>query len=381
MQLEVFKNIDEISYEKWDAHHNGSFYFRHSFLKTLADSKTEDARFRYLLFSQKEQAVGLAVLSLFQLHLDLLAGRPRWLSFLKKWLPNLLETNAVFVGLPCSFGQPPYFVFNEKHAAEVEWHIQKQLLDWAEKEKIALQIWKEFPENHQSSHFSEWGFLRFPSLSDFHLDTVKWPDAKTYVEAMKSSYRRKLRPSWEMWQRGQGFELKRFSPADVPDFYEGYRAVMKRTDTKLEIYPSTFFEKLANSPLPFQILTVKEGNHKISALLFFEDEILNFILVSKNQNSYENNLYGRLIHFTVFLAIHRNMSKIRFGQTSEYTKMSMGSEAVPLHFYLKSASKPVHYILKYFGNHIFPSAKTINHRVFKTETQSKIAPPSLQKIL
>lgn len=365
MQLRIAKNIEELNPDYWDRHHDGSFYFKHSFLKVLSESEVEDADYRYLSFSIQGRPAGVAVLSKFNLHLDLLSGEPLPVRLIKKLRPQFFQLPVIFAGLPASFGQPPFFAFENSHLEEITNLTHNVLTSWAEEEKVKLQIWKELPEGMLQNQFRDLDYLRFSSIPDMQLP-LNWTGIGDYLAQMRSAYRRKVKTNLADWKHQRGYSLRRFRPEDVSEFYHGYARVMQRTSTRLEMYPEEFFRHLALSDNAVDILSATGGGQKISALLVEESDVLNFILVSKPLETYPHGLYNKLLHGAAFAGIEKRKKLLRYGQTSVYSKSSVGCAPVNLKIYLRHHNSAVHFLLAGLGRHLFPETKCTTLKVFRT---------------
>ena len=88
MNVRLYKSLSEITIEEWDQYHNGEFAFEYGFLSAMEKSKAEDTEFRYLLISETGLPKAAAILSSFQLHLDLLSGEPLIFRIIKQFFPK-----------------------------------------------------------------------------------------------------------------------------------------------------------------------------------------------------------------------------------------------------------------------------------------------------
>ncbi len=374
MLLKAFGHINQVPAAEWDRHHDGSFYFRHAFLKILQDTEVEQAQYRFLLFSNKGKPAGLAILSSFSIHLDLLSGEPWPLRMIKKVRPALFQLPVVFVGTPGSFGQPPYIVLDGQYHQAVQEYLLREQTKWAKELDVKLKIWKELPEAYPNRLLGDSGFLSFPSLPDMQLQT-NFLSPLDYLARMRSNYSRKLHKTHIEWVERRGFYLSPFRSEDVASFFEGYRAVIQRTPVKLEIYKHRFFEALTSSDLNPELLVVERNDKKIMALLIEEKEVLNLILVSKPEKRYTDNLYSKLLHGVAFLATERGKSLLRLGQTSDYSKAALGSTPQPLRIYIRHDRPYVQSLLGKFGHLLFPDTPDIRLNVFKKEVNNTLVKP------
>ena len=161
-------------------------------------------------------------------------------------------------------------------------------------------------------------------------------------------------------------EEKPFAIDDVEDFFEGYQSVMKRTNQKLEVYSKRFFYELAlMTQLKIGLITVSNQKEKISALVGEDDKAMNFLLVSKNSDKYSQPLYSWLIQAIVRLSLEKEKPLLKLGQTSYYSKQTVGAQLLPLFVYLKHKNIIWHRIIGLIGSLLFPNTVYKELNVFK----------------
>jgi hypothetical protein len=356
MIVKEYSSTNQFSSTEWELFNKGNFYFGFDFLKIVEQSKINDAELKFLTFSENGECKGAAVLSYFILHLDLLSGDHFFLRIIKKMLPGALKVPVVCCGLPVSFGQNHFCVLDEFFFKPIVDATNKAMEKFARNKNCTLLAWKEFPASFDSSQLEQLKYLRLLSLPDT-LVNIPESGSEKYLSLLRSPYRRKMKRTIN---RLNGIELdiavtvKPFMNTDVEIFYSGYHAVMKRTKVKLEIYPKLFFELLASQNLQTQVLTVSSADETVSALLIPDIHALNFILVSKEKESYKNGLYSELLRAIIIYGLTNGFNKIKMGQTSYYSKMTVGAEVENLYFYLYSKKKIVNFALNTFREILFP---------------------------
>lgn len=357
-----YNSTAEFSSADWNLFHKGEFYFQYEFLKVVEQSAVNDSDFRFLTFMYLGQPKGAVVISKFLLQLDLLSGNPFPLRLLKKLFPGALQIPLVCCGLPVSFGQNHFCVLDDYYYEEILTATNKAIEDFAEEKKCRLLAWKEFsPSFSGGKNLVANQYFKFPSLSDTYVGVAE-SGLESYLGSLRSPYRRKIKRSIERMSNKENdapfsISTKQFAAEDVELFYSGYLAVINRTPVKLEVYPKKFFELLVKKEMQVKILTVNSKAGSIAALLIPDVHSLNFILVSKEKKEYGHALYAELIRSIVVFGLENGYKTIKMGQTSYYAKLAAGAKAEPLHIYLKSNKRRINFMLKRFGNLLFPIVK------------------------
>lgn len=357
-----FDSTTEFKPADWDGFHSGEFYFRYSFLRAVELTKVNDARFRFLTYSHHGKAIGAVVLSSFLLQLDLLAGEPAILKGLKKLYPHLLKIPVVCCGIPVSYGQHHFCTLDPAYTNSILDAVHQEMNLFAKETNSKLLAWKEFNDDFESEKaLTELGYLRLQSIPDTvflsHEDSITG-----FVNSLRSPYRRKMKKTVaalankDSNNKGLSVRTESFQKEHVEAFYAGYMAVMNRTPVKLEVYPASFFQHLIEEyDDRIELLTIRnEQDQELSALLIPDAHALNFILVSKNNSRYEDALYAELLRAIILYGIEKGHKKIKMGQTSYYSKMAAGASPVPLHIYLRSYRKSIHFLLDKCGSLLFP---------------------------
>jgi hypothetical protein len=395
MRIATFSRAREIPPELWDAAVPEDFFFQRSFLAAMEEGGVEGARYRYLaLFGDGSgngaPPIGLAVLSAFTLRLDLLSGDP-WIRLLRRISGGFLDIPIICCGIPASFGQHHLHVRAPGAATRAVELVHRSMEAWAEEEGIGLLFWKEWhPGQPEYRAILGEGFIGLPTLPDHRLslEHIRPPcrpfdpprtgapgSTRYFLRALRAPYRRKFR-SAEALLRGGGppwsegpLELHEvpFTSEHVSRFYDGYRHVMERTPVRLETYPEAFFHALARSDLDVRLLqlSLRDGSESVSALLVADRTVLTFILTGKEQARHRMPLYPLLLRCIVLLAVRRRFSEVRLGQTSSYSKGSVGAGAWRLETLVRARQPLRHRILEVLGARFFPEVRTPTFHVFR----------------
>ena len=131
--------------------------------------------------------------------------------------------------------------------------------------------------------------------------------------------------------------------------------------------PVTVVRGLATSTLDTRALrlTNEENGESLLALMIAAGDVLAFALVAKDHADYEDALYAILLRCLALYAIKGGFREVRMGQTSSYSKMSMGAQPKRLDAYIKMRGRLRHKLLERFGSLLFPEEPTPDLTVFK----------------
>lgn len=373
MHVLSFTRVEDIPGASWDTIAPDDFFFQRSFLRVMQDSRVEQARYRYVMLLEDEAPVGLAVLSAFNLKLDLLANDP-WISRVRQILPSLLDLPIVCCGIPASFGQHHMHVVRPDLASDAVEHVNRCMNDWAEQEDCGMVFWKEWnPEQPAYEPLRNTGYLALPTLIDHRVQITD--DIDGFLDSLRSSYRRKYRAATAlMRERGPvriagplRLEEKRFEAGDAPAFHRGYQQVMGRTAVRLETYPPSFFHELAASALDVRMLrlTHSENGESLAALIIASGPVLTFALISKERAHYQASLYSTLLQCIVVYGIRNGFGEVRLGQTSSHAKCSIGAKPWRLETLIRMRAPWKHRLLRQFGTLLFPEIEAPRFSVFR----------------
>lgn len=376
MHVHFYPSVEELPGPLWDAAAPTDFYFRRDFLRVMATSRVENARYRYLLLSVDRAPVGVAVLSAFTLKLDLLTGDP-WIRRLRRWLPTFLDVPMICCGIPASFGQHHLHVTRPELLGAAFAQVHACMEEWANETRCGMILWKEWsPAQGVRDHARRAGYLALPTIPD-HVVRPLPATVEEFVGGLRSDYRRKYRTALAL-MRTPGpvqthgalrLEEARFTPGDAPAFHQGYEKVMARAPVSLETYPAAFFHNLAASPVDVRLLRLEHRLHQqsLSALLIPGGRTLSFVLVAKDRPRYDDSLYTLLLQCIVLGAIHGGYGEVRLGQTSSYSKCSAGARPRRLETFIKLRGALKQRALERFGGLLFPEVATPRLHVYKDE--------------
>lgn len=384
MRQTTYDSVEAVPEEIWNAVAPSElFFFTRAFMDVMERSGVEGAKYRYVVLFEGDEPVGLAVLSRFLLRLDLLAGDV-WVTRIRRLMPKLMDLPIVACGVPASLGQHHLHVTRPELTAAAFAQVHEAMEQWASEARCTMLVWKEWDEGQgMGEHARAHGYAAFPTLPDHGL--VDLPaTVEEFAGSMRSSYRRKYKsalalmdgpgPVWE--NAGMRLEDSPFSVEAAEEFNRGYLALMERVDVRLETYTPEFFRGLAESTLDTRRLHLvnEENGDTLTALMIAQGDVLAFALVAKEKAEYEEAMYALLLRSIALYAIRGGFRTVRMGQTSSYSKISMGSHARRLETYLRVRGGLKHKALVRFGSALFPEAEVPELGVFKDSPDGTDAP-------
>lgn len=374
MRAETYDTVDKVPDPIWDAVASPDFFFTRAFTEAMERSGVEDARYRYVVLFEDDELVGLATLSRFLLKLDLLTG-DKWVKRARRVIPRMFELPIVACGVPASLGQFNLHVVRPELQEAAIRCVHETMEAWAQEERCTLLVWKEWSEDQGvRKPLRDLGYVAAASLPDHSLPDLPGT-VEDYVGSMRSSYRRKYKDALALmegegpvWTSGKlRFEDGPFTVEVADEFYAGYMKLMDRAKVRLETYTLEFFRGLATSALDTRALrlTNEENGESLIALMIAQGDVLAFALVAKDHADYEDALYAILLRSLALYAIKGGFREVRMGQTSSYSKMSMGAQPKRLDAYIKVRGKLRHKAFERFSSVLFPEEPTPDLSVFK----------------
>ncbi len=376
MRVLTFERIDAVPADLWDATAPPEFTFTRAFLRAMESSGVEQARYRYLLLFDGEEIAGLAVLSAFTLRLDLLAGQG-WMRLLRRLPGGLLDLPIICCGVPASCGQRHFHVRREALLPAAVEAVHEAMTTWARQEMRRFLFWKEWnPGDAPYRAILDAGYIAAPTLPDHRVRLgAAGGGSSSFLGALRSAYRRKFRTAAALlrgpgpqWRHGPlVLEEIPFRPERASAFHHGYESVMARTKVRLERYPAAFFEALASSGLDLRLLRLSHDGHResLTALLVAEKEVLTFMLVAKDRAHYHEGLYTTLLQCIVLLGERYGVAEVRLGQTSAWSKSSIGAGQWRLETLLRATSPWRQWILERAVRAFFPETVPTQFHVFR----------------
>jgi predicted N-acyltransferase len=383
LTVKKFPSILDIDERLWNSILKpADIYNTHQFVRTVEESKIENAQFFYFLFYDKDQLAGSAVVSAFNISLDLFIASNKLVSRIKSIFPNLFTVKLLVCGLPASLGQLNLAVADEKYANNVSSLIAGEMSVLAKQLKIKVLAIKELQEKEKTlfSQFSRENYFLAPSIPYMSME-VLWENFEAYLASMRHHYRRKILlslkkmnvkkpvliplPAYDRNSEQAAWVLSKPDVACAEDFHAKYLNVMERTPTKLETLNQEFFKRLFQQEETYEVLSLMAKGQTIgSALLVHQGDVLNFMLVGRECAQDDYDSYFNMVYGIVELAIERRCKTIKLGQTAYWVKQCVGGTPKPEYIYFASRVKVLHILLKALRKVIFPELKLQSLQVF-----------------
>lgn len=388
LQVKKYDSILKINSLHWDSLLNNEDVFHsYGFIRIVEESKVENARFHYLMYYDNELLVSTAVLTAFDISLDVFIGKTWLVRKLKRLIPGLFKIRILTCGLPASFGQLNLKIINEKYVNEICPLLCEEMHAVAKQSGIKFMTIKEFTmvDMKRYKQFTKQGFFLANSLPYMTLP-VRWRSFSNYLDSMRHHYRRKVLMSlkkikckwpailsldeYKVQNPSHALVLSDTDPEFADQFYRMYLKVMDRTTAKLETLNPAFFEHLFSVPGRYKLLSLMINGKMISsAVLIFSGDVLFFMLVARDNEKDEYDSYFNIVYGIIALAIREGFKKIKLGQTCYWLKQCVGGMPENEFFYFASTGKISHFILKRARHLLFPLTRLENIRVFKTGSE------------
>jgi predicted N-acyltransferase len=398
-----FCSIREIDESLWSSlSRKHGLFCSYRFIRAVEEARIGDSRFWYLIFSAGETPVAAAVLSTFDMSLDLLAGASvqRTVQAIRNRLPAFLRIRILFCGLPISIGKHTLVIADDRWWHEVIRLLSQELAAIARSRDIHLLCVKEFAPG-EASAFDDLGvsrFIRANSLPYYRL-RIQWPTFRDYLASMRHPYRRRAGKSLKQLGVAEpvietvdgvnhlpdqpGLFICNSSAFPPATFHSLYLNVMARASARLETLNRAFFTSLFDSlSRNAEVLFFAEGRQvKSAAVIATDGDVLTFLLVGLSYSDAEKayDAYHNLLYAMVALAIRRRCAYLDLGQTASWSKQCIGGESVPLRFFLRSENRLMHRTLSVLNPLLFPLTPEPRPRVFRSragssQTEERIRP-------
>jgi predicted N-acyltransferase len=386
LKVTRFSSIYEINRETWDSI-NKNIFNNYDFLRSIEEAAVEESKLYYLLFYVNERIIGSAVLSSFNISLDLLAGSSfqKFVKGARKYYPSFFKVRFLFCGTPISIGKNNICLIDPTYKNDFIRLLSREMSDLAEAEGIKMQCIKELfdEEVKDFNGFSKYNYLSANTIPYMKLD-IRWKDFRSYINDMRYSYRRQIKDGLrKIGIEEPVFYLKDQVKPDHPyllisnasetspeQFHALYMQVMRRAKNKLEILNKEFFENFFNNMHPkAEIISLLDEDEILgSGLITQENDKMTFLLIgfdyaeARVYDTYFNIVYG-----IIALAIRRGCLTLDMGQTSYYFKQRCGATSADMFMLIKSDNKLIHMLLKIFRNIIFPKVKLPEYNIFRKD--------------
>ena len=385
----IYRSITHIEPDLWDsicAPYGLSC--THRFIKTLEESRIEEADYWFVLISLEKVLIGAAALSSFTVSIDLLnPGLQGIAKGVRHLFPGFLKVRMLFCGLPISIGKHTLCSKHRSFDSLVVDGVATAMKNIAFEQKIRILCAKEFlsTDIDRVNRFQSHGFFRAPSIPRIGLP-VRWPDVATYMSDLRSDYRRQLKANvrkigrtfaeLEHSARDLGktdfprLRLLSPTPSLAATFASLYAQVMDRVEFKLEMLDGNYFRRMFEALADdLELIVLQHQDNILGAALIAEvGGTLHFLFVGLDYSFRDDyDSYFNLLHGIVAVAIERKCAFVDLGQTSYRPKLRIGGVPEEVCFYLRATSPIIHTTLKSLRSCLFPRTRLPQLRVFRRD--------------
>ena len=388
LQVVIKRSIFEIEPALWDSVSSACDLFHsHRFFASIESSGVEAAEYWYILCFNDNKAVATAVLSAFDVDLDLLMPQVfRSISRLvRRIYPSFLRIRVLFCGVPISIGKHTISLADDADLTGVYKVIAAEMEKIASIHQINYLCFKEFSRGGGAgpSSLLSAGYFRANSIPAMNM-RLRWKSYDHYVRSMRSSCRRLIKTSLRKLGAGDTRALFRSTgepgglfprlvvrPAD--ELVAGrmsalYQIIMTRAKTRLELLNEEFFRQAAvfmNNDLVFICLNDDTGIRGM-AMLARNGNSLHFMLTGFDYDTRDRyQTYFNLLNGIIAYGIENGFEYLDLGQTSYQIKQRLGADAELMDFCFKARSHLLHRVLAALKPILFPGTSLAQRRVFR----------------
>lgn len=382
-------SIHEIPADLWDGLGQDGHqpYHAHRLIRAVQDARVADSRFWVLVFWEGERPVASAVLSAFTVSLDIFLGKglQKLAALARRRFPSFLRIDVLFCGLPVSLGQSNLVIASSTPTQPVLELLAAEMKTISREEGLRFLCVKEFKASELSEvqGLERLGFFRGHSIPCMTLH-LRWRSFDEYLGSLRHPYRRHILRSLAKMgmQRPQ---VHAFSPDALDDpqprlvlggpevmspgcFFQLYRNVMARAETRLETLNEAFFERLwLELGQDLQILAAVAGGKILgAALLLKTGTILHFMLVGLPEaRETRHDIYFNLVYAICDQAMRQGCRQLNLGQTAYWKKQQIGGEPEDVFLFFKALNPGLHAALRALRRILFPRVLLKSARVFK----------------
>ncbi|MCU0439661.1 MAG: hypothetical protein MUC49_17360 [Raineya sp.] len=374
MQFEWTHSLQNIDTIEWDKD-LGEEYILHqsNFLKVLEQSKINKSQLYFFRAYENKQLACSAVVSVFEMDLDLFIQENLFVKIVKKLFPNLFKIKLIFCGTPVSAGHQNIWIKdinNERHLDLCLAEINQKMHAIAKQEKIKFSAFKEF-DPLQSDIFEpflqKYGYVRCWSLPTVNLH-IKDFDTENYWKSLSNQQRRQINRSLKKIdftfqdlafhtpsKQKVYFTLQSLPESSSVEFYEKYIFVMQRAKVKFETLNQAFFDEFFQRVPEGKLLSLEKDGQIIASFLLIEQEkSITFLFVSKKDYQDKYDSYFNLLTMLVKYAVERKKQILQLGQTTYYTKIRVGGKVSNLFLFFKGNYGIWRFLINKYSHILFP---------------------------
>lgn len=382
--LRIYDRIAPIS-GIWDSIVPGDDpYWSAAFLSNIEKRPPGEYQFRYLVFYQKDQPVGVAYAQITEFSAwqsirgDIRENeRKEPMRLFRHWLARKLRLNVLILGNTLVSGPYAYyFKPGYAFAADRIREAMDRLVSSLEKEglpihMVAVKDLEKDQTEDWTSHAHEWKQVCFQPRMVIRIDR-SWKSADDYISAMQSKYRVRYRRARK---KLDGIISRRLQPEELEALqdrmYELYRSVAEQSGFNMVELPRDYWLKL----------TQLFGSNFSVRGYFIDGEMVGFYSMLRGDHAiwhanylgydqeanHRHQLYLNMLYDMVESAIAGDAVELDFSRTALEIKSSVGAEPQDLFCYFRHRSPLVNPFIPWITQVISPDEEWTQRHPFKAD--------------
>lgn len=371
LSVVLYRSIDDLGVE-WDhlSLRSGNLFLQRHFLAAVEQAPPEGLRQRYLVFFDRHQPVGLALLQVKHFVASeslrdqereketcFFAGLAQWF---KKRVSNWAEADIMICGNMLLTGAHGYWfdpsvpqsvqarsLYDGLQAAVGQINAQDGI-------DIAMILVKDIPAGDEpvTGRFLEQKqFTAFEIQPNMVLDLAPFSDFEGYLDAMTTKYRTRAKRAFK---KLNGIEKRTLSLNEVaqygPRLYQLYREVANNAGFNMvDLHPDYFRSLAEKMPESYQIDAYFLNGQLVSYYTTIKNgpELEAHFLGYDKAYNHDYQLYLNMLYDMVQRAFDTGCTEVIFARTALEIKSSVGAAPVGCHCYLRHQNNIVN---RFTGN-------------------------------
>lgn len=370
-----YDQVDTIPKRDWNSiNTNNNLFLTLDYLRILEHTLSETVSFRYIIFYDHSEAVGIVVTQLIKFSTEDLKFQEfpcKIGDTIKNTFMKSMDVKVLICGNLFSCGEHGFMYSNKISHQEAFENLSQALREIRKNEKTekpSFILLKEF----WPSSFDKSDYIKKQDFREFKIDVnmvlqlqSNWHNFEDYLTSMKTKFRTRAK---KVFKNSTDILVKEFTSKDI-DFYKEaidtlYLSVLDKADFKIGKLNAETFKNLK------EILT----DSFIFKAYFLRDQLVGFTTSFILNNAVEANhigidysynkshdIYQRMLYDYVDLAISKNVKELRLGRTAEIIKSSVGAKPVEMKLYIRHRNSISNTLLKPLIEFISPSEYEIRN--------------------
>ncbi len=369
LHYSFFNSIDDVpSYDWTSINYKKNLFFTKDYLSTLEHSLSKSISFRYIVFYEKNEPLGIAVTQLIRFNTEDLKFHefPCKISdTIKNTFMKSMDVRVLICGNLFSCGEHGFLYSDKISAKEAFENLSEALKEIRKSEgsdKPSFILLKEFwPTSfNQSDHIKNQKFREFSIDVNMVLQLQSnWNTFDDYLASMKTKFRTRAK---KVFKKSSQIVVKNLNIDDIDEYKNEidtlYLSVLEKADFKIGKLNALTFRNLKK--------TLKDSF--IFKAYFLNDKLVGFTTSFILDNAVEANhigidytyntlydIYQRMLYDYVDLAIINKVCQLRLGRTAEIIKSCVGAKPVEMKLYVRHGNSISNKLLKPLVEFISPS--------------------------